>query len=125
MKIAIPTANGQLCSHFGHCQMFAIVDVDTETNQIVGTEMIEAPPHEPGLLPDWLNQLGCNMVIAGGMGRRAIGFFDQKGINVIIGAPTQRPEEVVTAYLNGELMTGANLCDQSGINRGGRGRSRQ
>ena len=26
MKIAIPTANGRLCQHFGHCETFAIRD---------------------------------------------------------------------------------------------------
>lgn len=28
MKIAIPTVNKELCSHFGHCEAFAIFTVD-------------------------------------------------------------------------------------------------
>ena len=28
MRFAIPLAEGQLCMHFGHCEQFALVDVD-------------------------------------------------------------------------------------------------
>ena len=33
MKIAIPLANGQLAMHFGHCEQFALIDVDEATRQ--------------------------------------------------------------------------------------------
>jgi predicted Fe-Mo cluster-binding NifX family protein len=49
MKIAIPTAEGQLAMHFGHCEKFAIIEV--EENKIVKTEEAIAPPHEAGVLP--------------------------------------------------------------------------
>jgi predicted Fe-Mo cluster-binding NifX family protein len=52
-----------------------------------------------------------NVVIAGGMGSRAQMLFTQNGIDVIIGATAGGPEEIVTAYLNGSLQTGANICD--------------
>ena len=39
-KIAIPMENGALCAHFGHCQTFAIVNV--EKNSI--TEVREDSP---------------------------------------------------------------------------------
>ena len=109
MKIAIPTADGLLCAHFGHCEQFALVDV--EDGKIAKTTMVTPPPHEPGLLPRWLNEQGASMIIAGGMGMRAQDFFTQYGIEVIIGAATLPPEEIVTAYLSGSLETGANLCD--------------
>ena len=35
MKIAIPTANGKLCSHFGHCESFTFVDVDLSKKEII------------------------------------------------------------------------------------------
>ncbi len=37
--IAIPVANGQLCLHFGHCQQFALFEVDLAKQQIVGAAM--------------------------------------------------------------------------------------
>ena len=33
MKIAIPLAAGRLCMHFGHCEQFALVDVDGATTR--------------------------------------------------------------------------------------------
>ena len=77
MKIAIPVANQLLCMHFGHCEQFAIVDVDAENNKILKTEMLTPPPHEPGLLPKWIAQHGVNLVITGGMGVKAQDLFKQ------------------------------------------------
>jgi len=114
MKIAIPTANGVLCAHFGHCQEFAIVQIDAEKKEIIKTEMQTPPLHEPGVLPRWLNQQGCNVIIAGGMGQRAISMFNQFGIQVVIGAPSQSTETIITAYLNDRLSVGENLCDSQG-----------
>ena len=109
MKIAIPLADGKLTAHFGHCQEFALVDV--EGNEITKKETLVPPPHEPGVLPAWLHDLGASVIIAGGMGGRAIDLFKQNSINVIIGAPALEPEELVKSYLNNTLATGANVCD--------------
>ena len=51
MRIAIPVADGRLAMHFGHCEKFALLDVDTDEKKIIKKEEIDAPPHEPGLLP--------------------------------------------------------------------------
>lgn len=111
MKIAIPTAGGQLCMHFGHCEQFAFVTVDPETKTVTKTEMLTPPPHEPGVLPKWVAENGGNLVIAGGMGQRAQQLFNQNGVEVIVGAPVDEPEKIVTDYLNGTLVSGANACD--------------
>ena len=118
MKIAIPTADGLLCAHFGHCQQFTIVEVDSETKRILKSEALTPPPHEPGVFPAWLGQMGCDRIIAGGMGGRAVDMFRQNGIQVVMGAPSRKPEEIVMAYLNGELTTGANPCDDPGFHEG-------
>lgn len=111
MKIAIPLANGKLCMHFGHCELFALVDVDRDARRITGREDFVPPPHEPGLLPPWLAERGANMIIAGGMGQRAQELFAQSGISVIVGAPAGSPESLVGEYLEGTLATGENACD--------------
>ena len=72
-RIAIPLQNGQLCSHFGHCQQFAIIDVENEA--ITEETLVTPPPHEPGLLPAWLAEKGVTNVIAGGMGQKAVSNF--------------------------------------------------
>ena len=112
MKIAIPTADGLLCPHFGHCQNFTVLEVDPEKKEISKSETLTPPPHEPGVFPAWLAQLGCNLIIAGGMGGRAVQMFRQNGIQVVIGAGSAKPDDVVMAYLNGSLTTGSNLCDE-------------
>jgi len=109
MKFAIPLAEGKLTAHFGHCQEFALVEV--EDNEIKKKETLVPPPHEPGVLPRWLHELGTNIIIAGGMGARAMDLFVQNGIRVLTGAPSLTPEELVKQYLDNTLQTGANICD--------------
>lgn len=106
---AIPVVGGKLCAHFGHCEQFALVE--TEDGKIKGTEMHTPPPHEPGVLPKWLSEMGSNVIIAGGMGTRAQELFKENGIQVIIGAPMDAPESLVNQYLAGALVTGDNICD--------------
>ncbi len=108
MKFAIPLAQGKLTAHFGHCQDFAIIEV--ENNQIKNTEILVPPAHEPGVLPRWLNELGANVIIAGGMGQRAVDLFTQNSISVVIGAPSLEPEELVKSYIDNSLVTGDNIC---------------
>jgi len=111
MKVAIPLVNGMLCMHFGHCTQFAIIDVDDKEKKIVKREDVTPPPHEPGLLPKWLGEKNVNVIIAGGMGSRAQTLFAQNNISVIVGSPAQTPEKLVTDYLNGQLVSGTNVCD--------------
>jgi predicted Fe-Mo cluster-binding NifX family protein len=111
MKVAIPLARGKLSLHFGHCEEFALVDVDTETKEVVSTERVPAPDHQPGLLPRWLNELGADVIIAGGMGMRAKTLFAENNIRVVIGAPADEPELIAKAFLEGTLQTGRNICD--------------
>ncbi len=111
MKIAIPMADGRLCMHFGHCEQFALVEVDEASKTVTGTSYLTPPPHEPGVLPRWLHAQGANVIIAGGMGQRAQGLFAENGIKVVVGAPAEKPEDVVSAYLSGTLQVGANTCD--------------
>ena len=111
MKIAIPVANDRISLHFGHADEFALITVDKENKKIVEKKMLVAPPHEPGLLPRWLGEEGAQVIIAGGMGGRAQGLFQQQNIDVIVGAPSEAPESVVNAWLQGALETGDNVCD--------------
>lgn len=97
--------------HFGHCASFALIDVDPQTKNILKREDIDAPPHEPGLLPPWLAQRGVNMIIAGGMGQRAQQLFAQQSIQVVVGAPAESPEKLITDFFAGTLQVGENVCD--------------
>jgi predicted Fe-Mo cluster-binding NifX family protein len=106
---AVPTAEGKLCSHFGHCDQFALIE--TESGEIKAKTMHTPPPHEPGVLPKWLHEMGAHIIIAGGMGSRAQQLFVENGIKVVTGAPADTPESLVRQYLSDSLVTGGNVCD--------------
>ena len=111
MRMAVPITSGKLSSHFGHCEQFAIFDIEDESREIRSREMVTPPPHEPGVLPEWLAGLNVRLVIAGGMGQRAQELFAQNNIEVAVGAPESEPEELVLQYLAGRLQCGQNICD--------------
>ncbi len=111
MRIAIPMADGRFAQHFGHCEKFALIDVDPVTKQITASTEVAAPEHQPGLLPPWLKERGVNLVIAGGMGSRAQMLFQAAAVEVLTGAPSESAATLVRRYLDGKLVTGANVCD--------------
>jgi len=111
MKFAIPLAEGKLTTHFGHCKSFALLTVNTGETTINQKTEVEAPPHKPGLLPVWLHEQGVTHVIAGGLGQRARDLMEEKGIQVLTGAPCLEPEVLVNQFLTNKLVLGANGCD--------------
>ena len=111
MKIAMPLFEGKLSAHFGHCTEFALVSVDEEEKQVGEVQALQPPTHAPGVLPQWLIENGVDLVIAGGMGRRAQNLFTEAGIRVIVGAPEAEPHRLAEEFLSGRLQTGQNICD--------------
>ena len=84
IKIAVASENEMVTEHFGHCVNFNIFEV--EDNQLIKSESIPNPGHKPGFLPNFLNDMGVNVIISGGMGGGAIDIFNEKVIEVILGA---------------------------------------
>ena len=111
MRIAVPLAQGKMSLHFGHCDQFAIFDIDDNLKKIISRKDEIPPAHEPGVLPRWLHENNVDVIIAGGMGQRAQQLFTQNGIKVVTGASSGSPEELVSAYLQDTLETGDNICD--------------
>lgn len=120
MKIAIPVAQGKLCTHFGHCEQFAIITV--AEGKIVNQELLTPPPHAPGVIPNWVADQGCTNIIVGGMGEAAQSILQGRGVHVLCGAPSDSPENLVALYLQGKLIDSGNSCDhdhEHGHNCGG------
>jgi ATP-binding protein involved in chromosome partitioning len=111
MIYAVPLSNGRVAMHFGHCEQFALFDVDEAKGEIVGKEIITSPEHQPGLLPAWLAEQGVSVVIASGMGSRAQELFRQNRISVAVNALEDDPERAVMAYIKGVLEVGDDVCD--------------
>lgn len=107
-RIAVPTSNGKLDAHFGHCNQFTLIDIsENQTN----TTVIDAPPHQPNLLPKFLAEQEVTDVIAGGMGPKAVELFNARGINVMVGAAEDTPENIVKGFLDGTLSFTENNCN--------------
>ena len=111
MRYAVPVTDGRLAAHFGHCEQFALFDVDETMKSITNSSIVASPGHQPGFLPSWLSEQGVSMVIAGGMGARALELFQQNRIQVIVGAAETDPKKAVMSHLQGNLATGQNVCD--------------
>lgn len=114
ITIAIPSAEGRLHGHFGGCREFTLVQADPEQRKIISIRSVTPPPHTPGLFPRWLSEQGANVIIVGGIGQRAIALFAQQGIQVRAGLPNAPVEQLVAAYLNGELTATPEGCTNHG-----------
>ncbi len=110
----MPIENGRLHGHFGGCREFALVEADPEQKTILRTEVVPAPEHQPGLFPRWLREQGVQVVIAGGIGRRALANFAHHGITVRTGVAEMKIEELVSAYLEGRLTMAPEGCEHHG-----------
>jgi predicted Fe-Mo cluster-binding NifX family protein len=117
MRIAVSADNKQgldsvVSPHFGRCPHYILVDV--EGHDVTGIQEVDSPfygHHQPGQVPAYIHSLGANVMLAGGMGGRAIMFFQQYGIEGVTGAyGTVR--QSVERYLGGQLK-GAAPCKES------------
>ncbi len=109
IKIAVASENEMVTEHFGHCKNFNIFEA--EDGQVVKGESIPNPGHKPGFLPNFLNDLGVHVIISGGMGSGAIDIFNEKGIEVIVGA-NGNAKEAAQAYLRGALKSTGSVCHE-------------
>ncbi|MFU0832398.1 MAG: 50S ribosomal protein L6 [Oscillospiraceae bacterium] len=107
MKIAVACDGNRVSAHFGHCQGFEIFTV--EKGKVTEHNFHRNPGHKPGFLPNYLNDLGVNTIITGGIGAGAIDIFNDKQIEVVSGASGEA-SDVVDKYLKGELKSTGSVC---------------
>ena len=107
-RVAIAIDGQKATAHFGHCEGFVLVDV--ENGAIADKRFIPNPGHKPGFLPIFLGDQGVSTVVSGGMGAMAVNLFNERGIEVIIGAGGT-VEEVMDKYLAKELISTGSACE--------------
>jgi predicted Fe-Mo cluster-binding NifX family protein len=108
---------GSLSAHFGRCPFYTLANV--EGDQILGFEVVKNSyfaNHQPGVIPQFIHSQKANVMIAGGMGPRAIDLFGQLGIDVAAGAQG-KVKDIVEAYLRGEIH-GIVACEHHGQDHG-------
>jgi predicted Fe-Mo cluster-binding NifX family protein len=117
MRVAVSADNRNgldsvVSPHFGRCPHFVLVDLDE--HDVREVQEVDNPyygHHQPGQVPAFINSLGANVMLTGGMGGRAIMFFQQFDIEGVTGAyGTVR--QSLERYLGGELR-GAAPCKES------------
>lgn len=111
MKIAISAASGEVYAHFGRAPEFVFVTIDD--NKVIEKKVLPNPGHTVGSIPQFVNDQGANVMISGGMGHRAVNFFNQYGIDVIVGI-TGKINDVIKKILDGTLEGGESLCNPGG-----------
>jgi predicted Fe-Mo cluster-binding NifX family protein len=111
IRIAIPSEAGRLHGHFGGAKEFTLVDADGESQVVTQKQIVVAPPHQPGLFPRWLREQGVHVVLAVGIGRRALELFTRHGITVRAARPGTMVEAATAAYLTGGLTHAPEACE--------------
>jgi predicted Fe-Mo cluster-binding NifX family protein len=111
MIVAISTASNEVFPHFGRAPEFTFVSI--ENNKVVEKKILPNPGHMVGSIPQFINDQGASCMITGGMGHRAVGFFQQYGIEVIMGVEG-KIDDVINKILNGTLEGGESICSPGG-----------
>lgn len=117
MRIAISAEtnndlDSRVAHHFGRCPFFALVDLEGEEIKIV--KVVDNPfyaGHEPGQVPGFIRENNVDVMLSGGMGGRAIQFFQQYGIQTATGA-SGTVQDAISTYIKGGL-SGAAPCKES------------
>lgn len=109
MKIAVPTRDGVIDDHFGHCAYYTIFEI--ENNEIVATSRLESPQGcgcKSGIAAD-MESMGIEVMLAGNMGEGAKNKLESHNIKVVRGC-RGNIEMVVRAYLIGLIKDSGEGC---------------
>ena len=107
MKVAISTDGDLVSAHFGRCHTFTIVDITD--GKASNKETVVNPGHQPGAIPQFLHEKGVQCIICGGMGQRAVGFFNDLKIRTLIGV-SGTVDDAIESLKKGTLKDGESLC---------------
>lgn len=113
--IAVPMAANGFSSHFGGAEAFALYTVDETTGVVADKRLVRPPEHGRGVFPVWLRQQGAEVVLAGGMGPRAVDIFTRQGVEVVLGVAGGAPDALVRDYLCGALVATGEACHEHGF----------
>ena len=107
MRVAISTDGKFVSAHFGRCPSFTLIDI--ENGKVIKKSEVANPGHQPGAIPQFLHEKGAEYIVAGGMGMRAVSFFEEFGIKTIVGISGEI-DDVIEQLKKGTLKGGESLC---------------
>ncbi len=108
MKIAIACDGNNVSAHFGKCEKYVLFE--SENGKLQNRIEVPNPGHEPFFLPKFLHEKGVQKIICQGIGPKAIGLFNELGIEVIAGISGEI-DKVIEDYLKGELKGSKSTCE--------------
>ena len=111
MRIAVTYENGEVFQHFGHTEQFKIYEV--EDGKVISSEIISSEGNGHGALAGLLSGKSIDVLICGGIGGGAQAALQENGIEMCAGA-SGNTDEVVEAYLRGELVDSGVNCNHHG-----------
>ena len=109
MKLAVPTRDGRVDDHFGHCDHYTIYTI--ENKQILSREDMPSPQGcgcKSGIAAD-LQRMGVEVMLAGNMGEGALNKLSSHGIKVVRGCMGDI-DAVVSGYLAGFILDSGVGC---------------
>jgi predicted Fe-Mo cluster-binding NifX family protein len=110
VKIAVPTRDGVVDDHFGHCAYYTIFAVEAD-----GSLSSTTLPSPEGCgcksnIASVLQAEGVRVMLAGNMGAGAKNVLERHGIKVIRGQRGE-VEQLVRDYLAGQVHDSGEACD--------------
>lgn len=109
MMLAVPSREGIIDGHFGHCEYFTVYSTDGKA--IVGEERVDSPAGCgcKSNIASVLRDKGVSLMIAGNMGDGAVRVLKAQGIDVIRGCsgPVRKAAE---DWLSGALSDSGEAC---------------
>lgn len=125
MRVCIPSMGDQgldeqVGEHFGRVPTYTIVDTDTGKVEVLPNTSMHMGG--AGYAPELLAKANVNVMLCGGLGRRAIGLFENFGIMVYVGA-YGTVESAVQMWKEDKLQaaTDENACKQHAYRGEGHG----
>lgn len=112
MKIALPTRNGNIDAHFGHCEYYTVFTVD-DNKEIINSEIVESPQGCgcKSNIAQVLAKMGVNLMLAGNMGDGAVNVLQASNIAVVRGCSGD-VKTVAVNYLNGIISDSGDSCHE-------------
>ena len=109
MKVAVTYENGEVFQHFGRTPAFKVYEISD--GKVISSEVIDTNGTGHGALAGFLEDIGAEVMICGGIGGGAIAAMSEAGIKVYAGA-SGSADETVNAYVAGTLPEiGDATCD--------------
>lgn len=109
MKIALPSKNNLIDSHFGHCEYYTIYT--TNSSEILHEEIFPSPIGCgcKSNIATTLREMGVSVLLAGNMGDGAVSVLTNAGIEVVRGC-TGNVKEVALSWLAGAVSDSGDSC---------------